>query len=159
MLPAQPFYIFPNSMYYGIESMKIYFQSATSQTLLFDTNNFVNFFVNFKGNLNINQVKMSAFFIRKIDCALTHFFDPLSYACVSTCPGQTGPNSTTKYCEPCHATCATCVGSGIDKCSTCNNATINKFRQLRNSLSISPCDCQVQYFQLPDGSSICKKCS
>ena len=78
--------------------MKIYFQSAKSQTLLFDTNNFVNFFANFKGNANINQIKMSAFFIRKIGCAVTDYFDPLSYACVSTCLSQTGPNPITKYC-------------------------------------------------------------
>ena len=54
MFPDKSFYIFPNSMYYGIASMKIFFQPATSQTLLFDTNNFANFFASFKGNPNIN---------------------------------------------------------------------------------------------------------
>ncbi len=139
--------------------MKIFFQSANRQTVLFDMVDFANSPANFVGSGNINKLKFNAFFIRKLNCPPAHYYDPFSYQCVPTCPTQSGPNPATQYCEPCHYTCATCTGSGIDKCTDCNNATINKFRQLNGGLPISECVCQPTYFQASDGSAVCQKCS
>jgi hypothetical protein len=128
ILPARTEFVNVKSMYYGISEIDFFFQSANRQTVLFDMADFTNSPANFVCNANVNRLKFSAFFIRKLNCAAAEFYDPFSNQCVSTCPAQSGPNPATQYCEPCYYTCATCTGSGIDKCTSCNNATINKFR-------------------------------
>ena len=78
ILPTRTEFINVKSMYYGISEMDIFFQSASRQTVLFDMADFTNSPANFVCNANIKRLKFSAFFIRKLDCAATEFYDPFS---------------------------------------------------------------------------------
>ena len=60
--------------------------------------------------------------VRCLRCSGGRFLSQLTHQCVPACEAGFYPNTTTSTCEPCHDSCARCVGAAATQCTRCSPA-------------------------------------
>ena len=87
-----------------------------------------------------------------LSCAQSSSF-ALNGTCVSSCPSNTFSSGSS--CLPCHPDCATCSGSGFDKCTSCASA---RPVLSSNGRCLMTCAKNQYHDSSSSGSGACQSC-